>query len=73
MHWAQFNQACCWAEVSGWPVELHGDGSVLHACNAPWNAAEDGSIPAVRYPYPPLGVGTGSGKFGTPWLRMHWE
>ena len=50
MHWAQFNHACCWAGVSSWPVEFHGDGKALHAWRAPWNAAEFGSIPVVLYP-----------------------
>ena len=50
MHLAQFNHACCWAGESCWPVEFHGDGRALHACRAPWNAAEFGSIPVVLYP-----------------------
>ena len=29
--WAQFNHACCWAAVSCWPVEFHGDGRALQA------------------------------------------
>lgn len=70
---AQFNHACCSAGVSCRPVECHGEGRPWHARSAPWNAAECGSIPAVRYPKPPLGVRTGSGKLGTPWLRMHRE
>ena len=50
MHLAQFSHACCWAGESCWPVAHHGDVSDLHACRAPWNAADCGSIPAVLNP-----------------------
>jgi hypothetical protein len=50
MHLAQLNHACCWAGESCWPVDCHGEGRALHACSAPWNAAECGSIPVVLYP-----------------------
>jgi len=50
MHWAQLNHACCWAGVSSWPVEFHGDGNDLHAWRAPWNPGVFGSIPLVLYP-----------------------
>ena len=50
MHLAQLNHACCWVGESCLAVDCHGEGRALHACSAPWNAAECGSIPLVLYP-----------------------
>src|SRR6476469_9567745 len=46
----------------------------LHACPAAVNFGEFGSTPEpgviLSCTLPPLGGG--SGKFGSPWVRMHW-
>ena len=51
-----------------------------HAFWAAWNWGELGSIrlgppflPPIRMPTPPPPENSGSGKLGTPWVRMHCE
>jgi hypothetical protein len=77
MHRANLNIACCCAAVGCLAVDSAPFGwSLRHARAARLNRGESTSIPDSTSfrgsrricPVPP-----GSGKFGTPWLRMHAE
>jgi hypothetical protein len=77
MHRANLNIACCCAAVGCLAVaEARFGWSFRHARAARLNRGESTSIPDPASfrgsrricPVPP-----GSGKFGTPWLRMHAE
>jgi hypothetical protein len=74
MHAAHLSSACCWAAVSGWETPPLPPGSRdRQACSAACTCGEFMSIPApdtVTFPFGPV---AGSGKFFTPWARMHAE